>query len=101
FFRVSFLFGRILICVSILLHYYLLFSSSTNLSLLHLRPQRYNLFHHNCNNFSNEVAMFLTGSEIPQEILSLPYEVLSTYVFRPIKAFPRMIVCYECESTCG
>ena len=25
----------------------------------------YNLFHHNCNNFSNELATFLTGSGIP------------------------------------
>lgn len=44
------------------------------------RPNKYNLFHHNCNNFTNEVALFLTGKEIPQEILNLPNEVLSTYV---------------------
>ena len=25
----------------------------------------YNLFHHNCNHFSNELATFLTGSGIP------------------------------------
>ena len=28
-------------------------------------PEAYNLFHHNCNNFSNELATFLTGSGIP------------------------------------
>lgn len=38
----------------------------------------YNLLRHNCNNFSNEVANFLVGSSIPQHILDLPDEVLST-----------------------
>ena len=28
-------------------------------------PEAYNLFHHNCNTFSNELATFLTGSGIP------------------------------------
>ena len=28
-------------------------------------PQAYNLFHNNCNNFSNEVSTFLTGQAIP------------------------------------
>ena len=40
--------------------------------------QTYNLLRHNCNNFSNEVANFLVGTGIPQHILSLPDEVLST-----------------------
>uniref|UniRef100_T1L2U7 PPPDE domain-containing protein n=1 Tax=Tetranychus urticae TaxID=32264 RepID=T1L2U7_TETUR len=38
----------------------------------------YDLFKHNCNNFSNEVAQFLTGVGIPEEIINLPSEVLST-----------------------
>ncbi|XP_053209592.1 uncharacterized protein LOC128393417 isoform X3 [Panonychus citri] len=38
----------------------------------------YDLFKHNCNNFSNEVAQFLTGNGIPPEIINLPSEVLST-----------------------
>ncbi|KAJ8959752.1 hypothetical protein NQ314_006181 [Rhamnusium bicolor] len=38
----------------------------------------YNLFHHNCNNFSEEVAQFLCGVSIPKNILDLPNEVLST-----------------------
>ena len=38
----------------------------------------YNLLRHNCNNFSNEIANFLVGSGIPQHILDLPDEVLST-----------------------
>ncbi|KAG8517892.1 Desumoylating isopeptidase 1 [Galemys pyrenaicus] len=38
----------------------------------------YNLFEHNCNTFSNEVAQFLTGRKIPSYITDLPSEVLST-----------------------
>ncbi|KAL1479232.1 hypothetical protein MTO96_052026 [Rhipicephalus appendiculatus] len=38
----------------------------------------YNLFRHNCNNFSQDVAMFLTGKSIPREILELPDEFLRT-----------------------
>ncbi|XP_053325077.1 desumoylating isopeptidase 1 [Spea bombifrons] len=47
----------------------------------------YNLFDHNCNTFSNEVAQFLTGKKIPSYITELPSEVLSTpfgQVLRPI-----------------
>nr|XP_020443543.1 desumoylating isopeptidase 1-like [Monopterus albus] len=39
---------------------------------------KYNLFEHNCNTFSNEVAQFLTGKKIPSYITDLPSEVLST-----------------------
>lgn len=39
---------------------------------------KYNLFEHNCNSFSNEVAQFLTGRKIPSYITDLPSEVLST-----------------------
>lgn len=42
------------------------------------RPGSYDLFRHNCNNFSNEVAVFLTGKTIPDFILNLPEDVLST-----------------------
>ena len=38
----------------------------------------YNLFTHNCNNFSNEVSQFLLGKGIPAHIINLPNEVLST-----------------------
>lgn len=41
-------------------------------------PEKYNLFTNNCNNFSNECAMFLTGSGIPSHIVDLPNEVLAT-----------------------
>lgn len=42
------------------------------------RGENYNLFEHNCNTFSSEVAMFLTGNKIPQHIRDLPSEVLNS-----------------------
>jgi len=39
---------------------------------------RYNLLQHNCNNFSHETAQFLVGKGIPQHILDLPNEIMST-----------------------
>ncbi|VAI62875.1 unnamed protein product [Triticum turgidum subsp. durum] len=38
----------------------------------------YSLLTHNCNNFSNEVAQFLVGAGIPDYILNLPSEVMSS-----------------------
>lgn len=40
--------------------------------------ETYNLLRHNCNNFSNEVALFLVGTNIPDYILELPNDVLSS-----------------------
>lgn len=40
--------------------------------------ETYSLLKHNCNNFSNEVAQFLVGTDIPDYILQLPNEVLSS-----------------------
>jgi len=42
------------------------------------RGEAYDLLQHNCNNFSNELALFLCGNSIPQHIIDLPSEVLST-----------------------
>ncbi|KAF2489724.1 DUF862-domain-containing protein [Lophium mytilinum] len=41
-------------------------------------PESYDLFLHNCNNFSNDFAMFLVGRGIPDHITSLPQTVLNT-----------------------
>jgi thiol-disulfide isomerase/thioredoxin len=41
-------------------------------------PESYDLFAHNCNNFSNDFAMFLVGKGIPGHITSLPQTVLDT-----------------------
>ncbi|KAL5702698.1 hypothetical protein ACHQM5_027878 [Ranunculus cassubicifolius] len=40
--------------------------------------ETYSLLKHNCNNFSNEVSQFLVGVDIPDYILQLPNEVLSS-----------------------
>ncbi|KAL1539591.1 desumoylating isopeptidase 1-like [Salvia divinorum] len=40
--------------------------------------ETYSLLSHNCNNFSNEVAQFLADATIPDYILNLPNEVLSS-----------------------
>ncbi|KAK9138281.1 hypothetical protein Sjap_008875 [Stephania japonica] len=37
--------------------------------------ETYSLLKHNCNNFSNEIALFLVGTNIPDYILQLPNEV--------------------------
>lgn len=50
----------------------------TSLAESTYRGDKYNLFEHNCNSFSNEVAQFLTGRKIPSYITDLPSEVLST-----------------------
>lgn len=40
--------------------------------------EKYSLLKHNCNNFSSEVAQFLVGTTIPDYILNLPNEVMSS-----------------------
>jgi thiol-disulfide isomerase/thioredoxin len=41
-------------------------------------PESYDLFAHNCNNFTHDFAMFLLGTGIPSHITSLPQRVLDT-----------------------
>jgi desumoylating isopeptidase 1 len=41
-------------------------------------PESYDLFAHNCNNFTNDFSMFLVGKGIPDHITSLPRRVLDT-----------------------
>lgn len=40
--------------------------------------EAYDLFQHNCNNFTNDVSQFLCGRSIPSHIVSLPQTVLNT-----------------------
>lgn len=49
------------------------------------KPEKYSLFEHNCNDFSNEVTQFLTGTPIPEYITNLPLEVLSTPMGQMLK----------------
>jgi len=51
---------------------------SCRLACCMYRGDKYHLFNHNCNTFSNEVANFLTGRNIPPHITNLPQEVLQT-----------------------
>ncbi|GAB7354153.1 hypothetical protein MBLNU459_g4711t1 [Dothideomycetes sp. NU459] len=48
--------------------------------------ESYDLFTHNCNNFTNDFAMFLVGKGIPAHITSLPETVLATPLGPMIKA---------------
>lgn len=48
---------------------------------------KYDLFDHNCNHFTEEMAQFLVGKSIPDSITSLPHTVLQTpfgQMLRPI-----------------
>ncbi|KAI1661153.1 DUF862-domain-containing protein [Daldinia decipiens] len=48
-------------------------------SLKHIyTPEAYDLFRHNCNNFSNDFAMFLLGKGIPSHIANMPQAVLDS-----------------------
>lgn len=50
--------------------------------------EKYSLLSHNCNNFSNEVAQFLVGKMIPEYILNLPNEVMSSPMGALVCKFP-------------
>ncbi|KAI0471650.1 hypothetical protein GGR56DRAFT_667564 [Xylariaceae sp. FL0804] len=41
-------------------------------------PEAYDLFRHNCNNFSNDLSTFLLGKGIPQHIANMPQAVLDS-----------------------
>ncbi|KAJ5321335.1 hypothetical protein N7476_004337 [Penicillium atrosanguineum] len=41
-------------------------------------PESYDLFLHNCNNFTQDLAMFLVGKNIPEHIRNLPRQFLDT-----------------------
>lgn len=41
-------------------------------------PESYDLFLHNCNNFTQDLAVFLVGKSIPEHIRNLPQTFLST-----------------------
>ncbi|KAL7625791.1 hypothetical protein AAE478_005014 [Parahypoxylon ruwenzoriense] len=41
-------------------------------------PQAYDLFRHNCNNFSNDFSTFLVGEGIPEHITNMPQAVLDS-----------------------
>ncbi|KAL4887283.1 thioredoxin [Aspergillus karnatakaensis] len=48
-------------------------------------PESYDLFLHNCNNFTQDLAMFLVGKGIPEHIRNLPQTFLSTPLGQMLK----------------
>ncbi|KAH6941326.1 hypothetical protein HPB50_016301 [Hyalomma asiaticum] len=53
----------------------------------------YNLFHHNCNHFTQDVALFLTGQSIPREILYQPDHFLRSPVgSKLVPFFERLVI---------
>lgn len=48
-------------------------------------PESYDLFAHNCNNFTNDFGMFLVGKGIPDHITNLPKRVLDTPIGQMLK----------------
>uniref|UniRef100_A0A914UIW6 PPPDE domain-containing protein n=1 Tax=Plectus sambesii TaxID=2011161 RepID=A0A914UIW6_9BILA len=53
---------------------------------------KYNLLEHNCNNFSNEVAQFLTGNPIPAKIVNLPSDVMRSPFRQSIRPFLENVI---------
>ncbi|KAL7059687.1 hypothetical protein AAHC03_013803 [Spirometra sp. Aus1] len=51
------------------------------------RPGTYNLFHHNCNTFSNHLTKHLTGNTIPSYIIDLPSNFLQTPIGSLLRNF--------------
>jgi hypothetical protein len=45
---------------------------------IYCRSETYNIFKHNCNNFSNEISLFLVGKGIPKYILDLTETLLQS-----------------------
>jgi len=51
-----------------------------NLSNYRFKGNKYDLMKHNCNTFSSECSLFLTGKDIPEYINKLPEEVFNSPV---------------------
>ena len=58
--------------------------------------QTYNLLHHNCNNFSEEVSQFLLGVSIPNYILKLPEEIMNSPMGALISKYTFLSLSYKC-----
>ncbi|KAH3745827.1 desumoylating isopeptidase 1 [Pelomyxa schiedti] len=50
-------------------------------------PQTYSLLSNNCNNFTNELNLFLTGNSNPPEIMTQADEIMNTDAGRAFKPF--------------
>lgn len=54
------------------------------------RRSSYDLFRHNCNHFSEDLSLFLTGNSIPMDIRELPDDFLSTPMGNMMHSFQHM-----------
>jgi len=50
-------------------------------------PESYNIFDHNCNHFSNTVCEFLTGAQIPKDIMGQANEYKNTPIGKLMQGF--------------
>ncbi|KAK2189925.1 hypothetical protein NP493_93g01037 [Ridgeia piscesae] len=57
------------------------------LSKTRFRCHDYNLMSHNCNTFTNDVAVFLTGRNIPRYVTDLPQDILNSPFGAMMKPF--------------
>jgi hypothetical protein len=49
--------------------------------------EKYHIFHHNCNTFTNEASKFLTGKPIPEYILNQHLQLLNTPLGKFLEPF--------------
>ncbi len=49
-------------------------------------PESYDLFLHNCNNFTQDLSMFLVGKSIPEHIRTLPQRFLETPIGQMLRS---------------
>ncbi|KAF4694314.1 hypothetical protein FOZ60_008472 [Perkinsus olseni] len=54
---------------------------------LEYTPDSYDVITNNCNNFTNDVSMFLLQRGIPQEILSMPHRLMNSGLARILRPF--------------
>lgn len=57
------------------------------LSKTRFRCSDYNLMNHNCNTFTNDLAVFLTGRSIPRYVTDLPQDILNSPFGAMMKPF--------------
>jgi hypothetical protein len=54
---------------------------------LEFTPDRYDIFYHNCNHFTDKCTRYLLGKSIPDEIKNLPSEIENSPVGQYVKTF--------------
>eukprot|EP00916_Digyalum_oweni_P013058 GHVL01021478.1.p1 GENE.GHVL01021478.1~~GHVL01021478.1.p1 ORF type:complete len:611 (+),score=117.09 GHVL01021478.1:104-1936(+) len=65
------------------------------------RQENYDLFHNNCNTFSNVLVGWLCGSAVPQDILDLPSQLLTSPTVRWLKPWLQSLQVKDAEDDQG